>query len=263
LNKLAYLEYDIDEKRLAYLVLNRPEKMNALSKEMILQLQSCLDELSQKAKTKSVSCVIVKTNQPKAFCAGADLSERIAMNSAEVSQTLASQRKIMDSLAALECVTIASVQGLAFGGGLELALSCDLRIAATGAQMGLTETKLAIIPGAGGTQRLTRLLGVGKSKELIFRGRRLSAEEAFQIGLVNEVASDSDSISKKWGKEICEAGPVALVAAKQAIDGGLSLSLSQALDHERSCYEKVLNTEDRIEGLKAFSEKRKPNYKGN
>jgi methylglutaconyl-CoA hydratase len=262
LKDLVYLESDKGNSKIASLFLNRPEKMNAFSLQMLEELLLQLEALSTHAAEKKVSCLLVRTTNSKAFCAGADLSERIKMNVEEVSQTLALQRKVMDRLSLISCPTIAVIQGLAFGGGLELALCCDLRIASKQALLGLTETKLAIIPGAGGTQRLTRILGPALAKQLIFRGQKLNAGEAHQAGLVNAVSENADQEALAWAAEIVEGGPVALEAAKMAIDGGMGLELNLALDFERKAYEKVLHTEDRIEGLKAFVEKRKPAYKG-
>jgi methylglutaconyl-CoA hydratase len=128
--------------------------------------------------------------------------------------------------------------------------------------LGLVETRWAIIPGAGGTQRLTRLLGVSRAKELIFRGLRLSGAEAHRLGLVDDCVEDPQALALAWARDIAEGGPLAMGAAKRAIDGGLDLPLEQGLNLERECYETVLHTEDRREGLRAFAEKRKPIYKG-
>ena len=259
---LIYFEIEKTNPRIANLFLNRPDKMNAFSGDMISQLLENLGELAQLANKGEISCLIVRTTQSKSFCAGADLSERIKMNSSEVSQTLALQRKVMDSLAQLSCPTIAAIQGLAFGGGLELALCCDLRIASKNALLGLTESRLAIIPGAGGTQRLARIVGLAKAKQFIFRGQKLNSTDALENGLINAESENADRTALEWATEIVSGGPIALKAAKAAIDGGWNLEISKALDFERTCYEKVLNTVDRIEGLKAFSEKRTPKYEG-
>jgi enoyl-CoA hydratase/carnithine racemase len=159
---------------------------------------------------------------------------------------------------------IAAVNGVALGGGTELALACDLRIASNTASLGLTETRLAIIPGAGGTQRLPRLVGRGKAKELIFTGRRVDAAEALQIGLVNQVSKPEvlldDALS--MADMICETGPIAIQQAKYAINHGLETDLHTGLAIESSAYWVTIPTEDRLEGLTAFREKRKPMYKG-
>ncbi|CAF4613721.1 unnamed protein product, partial [Rotaria sp. Silwood2] len=157
---------------------------------------------------------------------------------------------------------------LALGGGLELALACDIRIAAHTAKLGLTETKLGIIPGAGGTQRLPRIIGSSKAKELIYTGRILSGQQAYEIRLVNEVVKQNEQLNAAYQRsleiahEIVQQGPLAVRMAKQAINKGLEVDLQTGLDVEEGCYDTVLTSEDRIEGLKAFQEKRKPVYKG-
>jgi methylglutaconyl-CoA hydratase len=250
------------EEGIAVLTLNRVDKLNALSHAMMDEFLAHLASLHKSCPDLTTRAVIVCSASPKAFCVGADLSERMKMNDKEVSDTLDKQRRIMDGIAALAAPTLAVVNGAAFGGGLELALACDLRVASPGAQMGLTETRLAIIPGAGGTQRLTRIVGLAKSKELIYLGRRIDGAEALSLGLVNACHDDPFAAALEWARTIRAGGPKALVAAKRAIDGGMSLELHDALDLERECYESVLKSEDRIEGLRAFAEKRNPAYKG-
>jgi methylglutaconyl-CoA hydratase len=170
----------------------------------------------------------------------------------------------MDALAAFPRPTIAAVNGVAFGGGLELALACDLRIAADTAEMGLTEVRLGIIPGAGGTQRLARIAGVAAAKELILTGRRIGAARARELGIVSEVVPSGElaAAAARWAAEIAAAAPLALGAAKRAVDEGISRSLADGLKIERDRYEEVLVTDDRNEGLAAFIEKRPPTYKG-
>ncbi len=262
MSKLVYSEIDSDSPGLFWCILNRPEKLNAFSGEMLDQFLQVLDEIKLKVKSGLVQVVIFKTATQKAFSAGADLSERIKMSSLQVSETLSRQRKVMDGVASLACPTMASVQGLAFGGGMELALSCDIRIGSGSCSMGLTETKLGIIPGAGGTQRLSRIIGLSKAKELIFLGRKLTGVEAGELGILNIACDDPDKVSKTWAVEMLKGGPLALKAAKKAIDGGWNMELSAALDWERKCYEDVLHSQDRIEGLKSFVEKREPKYEG-
>lgn len=163
------------------------------------------------------------------------------------------------------CPTISVIDGPALGGGCELALCTDIRVATKDALFGLPETGLAIIPGAGGTQRLPRLIGISKAKELIFTGDRVSANEALAMGLVNHVCDDFNLATEKAieiAKKIGDKGPIAIRAAKKAIDGGEADDLRKGLEIEDKQYQKVLNTEDRLEGLKAFAEKRKPVYHG-
>jgi methylglutaconyl-CoA hydratase len=159
---------------------------------------------------------------------------------------------------------IAAVNGVAFGGGTELALAADLRIAAESAKFGLTETSLAIIPGAGGTQRLPRLIGLAKAKELIFTARRIGAATALQIGLVNDVVADAELLPAAYrlAEEIAQNGPIAVRQAKFAMDQGCEVDLRTGLAIEEKAYEVVIPTRDRLEGLAAFAEKRKPLYEG-
>jgi enoyl-CoA hydratase/carnithine racemase len=173
-------------------------------------------------------------------------------------------RALMDDVAALPQPTIGVVNGVAFGGGTELLLACDLRIAAAHAELGLTEVSLAIIPGAGGTQRLPRLIGRTRAKELILTARKIGAAEAERIGLVNRVAplEGLRATALAVARSIAANGPVAVRAAKDAIDGGADLPLAAGLEHEARCYERVLPTQDRLEALAAFAEKRKPVYRG-
>jgi len=200
----------------------------------------------------------------RAFCAGADLKERATMAPDAVTEFIYTIRTLFSAIDDLPTPTIAAVNGFAFGGGTELALACDLRVAADTAQMGLTETRLAIIPGAGGTQRLPRLVGLGKAKELIFTGRRVAAEEALAIGLVNRIAPPDTLMeaAMAMAEVICEAGPIAVRQAKYAISHGMETDLSTGLAIESAAYWATIPTEDRLEGLAAFREKRKPVYKG-
>lgn len=244
------------------IVLNRVDKLNALSGELVRELAAAVEQARVDAENSKIRAVAFASATPKAFCVGADLAERMTMSEAQVSATLSSLRALMDAVAALPVPTFALVEGAAFGGGFELALACDFRFFGSKAQVGLTETKLAIIPGAGGTQRLARLVGVARAKELIFRARRLSATEAHALGLGEVVTDDTSGELKAWMTDIAATGPVALRAAKRAIDRGIELPLHDALHHERACYDLVLPTQDRREGLKAFAEKRTPRYDG-
>jgi methylglutaconyl-CoA hydratase len=247
----------------AEILLNRPEKLNAFSRQMLGELESALKQLTDQAQQLHIHALIISSSQPKAFCVGADLSERIAMSQDEVSAVLAQQRRIMDLVERIPVPSVALLEGPAFGGGLELALAADLRMAAERVQLGLTETRLAIIPGAGGTQRLKRLVGTSRAKDLIYAATKISSERAFELGLVNRVSGEPRAELALWLKEVFEAGPLALRAAKAAIDGPQGGTPPSDLDWERQCYQSVLESQDRLEGLRAFVEKRPPSYKGN
>ena len=263
-SRQVYVEMHSGHTGLAVLTLNRPEAKNALGRQMLSELQECLSELERSILEAESRVVIVKSAADRVFCAGADLKERRTMSQGETSRFVSSLRSTFSQLEKLQAPTIAALDGAALGGGLELALCCDLRVASNDlAVLGLPETKLAIIPGAGGTQRLPRLVGLSKAKELIFTGRRITALEALSTNLCN-FAVDSDAYSKAVAvaAEILPQGPVALRMAKKAISEGISHDLNTGLAVEELCYAQVIPTEDRLEGLKAFQEKRTPVYRG-
>jgi len=236
-------------------------RRNAISRAMLAEFEGMVGRVSQGHETRAV---IITGAGDKAFCAGADLKERGTMSEPEVRAFLDGLRHTLRALEKSDCVFIAALNGAALGGGTELALACDLRVAAPAAELGLTEVRLGIIPGGGGTQRLTRLIGPGRAKDLILTGRRLNAAEAFSLGVVNRLAPEGHLLDTAYSlaESIVENAPVAVATAKHAIDEGVSLELDEALALELRHYEKVLTTEDRLEGLKAFAEKRKPVYKG-
>jgi enoyl-CoA hydratase/carnithine racemase len=244
----------------ATITLNRPGAANALSMELAASIGHVFSRVRH---DESVRAVIL-TGAGKAFCAGADLKERQKMTLEETRSFLRSLNSVVDTVAGFPRPVIAAINGAAFGGGLELALACDFRIAADAAELGLVETRLGIIPGAGGTQRLARLAGLAVAKELILTGRRIGAARAKELGVVGEVvpAAELPAAAARQAGELCAAGPLAVTQAKRAIDGGFHLPLAEALAHERDCYEIVLESEDRNEGLRAFIEKRPPRFTG-
>ncbi|XP_058422012.1 methylglutaconyl-CoA hydratase, mitochondrial isoform X5 [Diceros bicornis minor] len=199
---------------------------------------------------------------------GADLKERVKMNSSEVGPFVSKIRAVINEIANLPVPTIAAIDGLALGGGLELALACDIRVAASSAKMGLVETKLAIIPGGGGTQRLPRTIGMSLAKELIFSARVLDGQEAKAVGLISHVLEqnqEGDAAYRKaldLAREFLPQGPVAMRVAKLAINQGMEVDLVTGLAIEEACYAQTIPTKDRLEGLLAFKEKRSPRYKG-
>ena len=243
------------------LTLNRPQVMNSFNFELLHALQ---DQVNAIRFDRKVRVVIIAGAGEKAFCSGADLKERATLSPDQVKEFIFTIRNLFTSIEQLNKAVIAAVNGVALGGGTELALACDIRIASMNASMGLTETRLAIIPGAGGTQRLPRLVGKGKAKELIFTGQRIGAEEALNIGLVNKICEPEDLLDecKKMAAMICETGPIAIEQAKYAINYGIEADLHTGLALESNAYWVTIPTEDRLEGLAAFREKRKPVYKG-
>lgn len=249
------------QDNIATITLNRPEAANAFSKQMLHNLQEILAEIKY---DQNIRTVVITGAGEKVFCAGADLKERSTMSQVEVKQTVSLIRQVVNDVEQLPMPVIAAINGAAFGGGLELALACDFRIAADTAKVGLTETSLAIIPGAGGTQRLSRLIGIGKAKELIYTARRVDAHEAKELGILEHVVPAEELLNKakEIAERIAENGPIAVNQAKQAINRGIEVDLQTGLQIEQMAYAITIPTKDRIEGLTAFKEKRKPIYKG-
>jgi enoyl-CoA hydratase/carnithine racemase len=243
------------------LTLNRPEVMNSLNFQLLHALRDQIEALRFR---RDIRVVIIVGAGEKAFCSGADLKERAGLSPDQVREYIFTIRNLFTSIEQLNKAVIAAINGIALGGGTELALAGDIRIASMNASMGLTETRLAIIPGAGGTQRLPRLVGKGKAKEMIFTGQRVNAPEALNIGLVNKICEPNELMAecKKMAGLICETGPIAIEQAKYAINFGMETDIHTGLAIESNAYWVCIPTEDRLEGLAAFKEKRKPVYKG-
>jgi len=216
---------------------------------------------------KNVRVVIIK-GVKGAFCAGADLKERVKMTPAEVGPFVSRGREIIGCWEKLPMPVIAAIDGVALGGGLEMALACDLRVVSDNARVGLTETRLAIIPGGGGTQRLPRIVGPAVAKELIYTARILNGIEAHKLGVANHCVPQTETGDAAYQKalqlaqEILPNGPVGIKMAKNAINKGIEVDLATGLSIEEACYAQVIPTKDRIEALKAFKEKRKANFQG-
>ncbi|MFX3625493.1 MAG: enoyl-CoA hydratase [Ectobacillus sp.] len=252
---------DYATPHIAKITLNRPQQANALSMALLEELE---DALMKVKEDPQVRVVVITGAGDKAFCAGADLKERAGMNEEQVRQAVSMIRSTINLVESLPQPVIAAINGVALGGGTELSLACDIRVASETATLGLTETSLAIIPGAGGTQRLPRLIGIGRAKELIYTARRISAAEAKEYGLVEYAVSPEKlgEMTLDIAGRIAQNGPIAVRLAKQAISQGMQTDLQTGLRMERNAYEGVIGTKDRLEGLQAFKEKRKPQYKG-
>jgi len=247
---------------LAIVTLDRPERMNALSWATVARLGEIGRELTADATLRV--CVLTGAGE-KAFCAGADLKERQGMSRGQVREMLGAYRSELSWLSQSDFVSVAAINGVALGGGLELALACDLRSIAADASLGLPETGLGIIPGAGGTQRLARLIGEARALDLVLTQRRIGADEALSLGLVNRVIPAAESVLEstlKWLEPVTEGAPIAQRAALLAVRGAGRLSLEQGLDLERELYERCLDSADRDEALRALAEKRKPLFTG-
>lgn len=246
---------------IATITLNRPEALNAFSKEVVSELLQALEDIRS---DESVRVVILTGAGEKAFSAGADIKAMIGMNSLKARELSLMGEKLCLALENLEKPVIAALNGYALGGGLEVAMSCDLRIASENSRMGQTEINIGLIPGWGGTQRLTRLVGRTKAKEMVFTGKMIDAKTAEQLGIVN-MAVPADKFRetvRQFALDLASKAPVALRVAKALIDKGAEIGLDSALALEREGFGVVASTEDLQEGVKAFTEKRKPVFKG-
>lgn len=247
--------------QIGYVTVNRPDVLNCFDYETLSELQEVIDAVYTDG---DIRVVIFTGAGEKAFSAGADLKERKALNDVEVRRNVKAIHDVFNSIAGLPQPTIAAVNGYALGGGFEWMLSCDFAIAAEGVSLGLTETSWAIIPGAGGTQRLPRLIGEMKAKELIFTAKKLTAEEACQLGILLKVVSRDQLMSACEGlaADIMKNGPIAVKQAKYAITQGMNTDLQTGMAIEGKAYELTIPTQDRLEALLAFSERRKTQFSG-
>jgi len=252
------------EGEISIIRLNRPEKKNALSIKMKQELNEVLDQLSVDKAIR----VIILTGGQDCFCVGADVKEPDGISKLVKEDPIYRITHRWDTIHTkierLPKPTVAAISGLALGGGLEMALACDLRIASEAAEFGFPEIKIGGLPAGGGTQRLPRMVGVGKAKEMILLGKTINAAEAYRIGLVNEVVPPNRLIEEAMqiASVLAERPPLALTLAKYVINTGMQMDLNSALDYEASFVTRLYGTEDRAEGIRAFSEKRKPIFKG-
>ena len=251
----------VEDERIALITLNRPEVMNALNNEMLDELESILKKIEGNDKLR----VVIITGQEKCFCAGADIREiKKCTSLLEVHNFSSKAQRVINFLEILTKPVIAAISGAALGGGCEMSLACDLRIAANNAVFGQPEINIGIIPGAGGTQRLPRIIGLTKAKELLFTGGIIKADEALRIGLLNKIVPIKDLMNeaKNMALMIAEKSPVAIKITKMCLTEGLQMNLSQTLAYELRCVEFLFSTEDQKEGMNAFIEKRKPQFRG-
>jgi len=248
------------KNRVGTITLNRPKSMNSLSSELLGELDHMLMEIEHDEEVK----VVVLTGSEKYFAAGADITEVGQIKTpSEAHRFIKMAQSVFNHIEDLEKPVIAAISGLALGGGCELALACDLRIAADNASFGQPEIKIGVIPGGGGTQRLPRIVGITKSKELLYTGDFIDAQEAYRIGLLNKVvpaASLTEEV-QKLALKIARQPREALKATKLSVNTGLSMDLKSAISYEARCFEILFSTEDQKEGMTAFIEKRKPEFK--
>lgn len=256
----GYVDYAIDGDR-GTVTIDREERLNALGTGVLLGIQEALDAFED----ADVRVAVLRTAGDRAFVAGADVKEFAGMETRdEFVEYLQLQAAINDAVEAHSAIVIAAVDGLAFGGGFELALACDLIVAAESAMFGFPEVALGLVPGGGGTQRLPRIVGRNKAKELVTTGTPVGAEAAAQLGIVNRLASDGaieDEVAA-LADEITENAPLAVRDAAQLVDRGLDASLQTALAYEREVVFKLFSSADAREGIEAFVEKREPTFRG-
>lgn len=245
----------------AVITIDRPKALNALNKQVLSELS---EAIAQVGSSKTIRALIVTGGGEKAFVAGADIAEMAAFSAAEAQAFGELGHRVLDSLEHLHIPVIAAVNGFALGGGSELALACDFIYASEKAKFGLPEVTLAVIPGFGGTQRLTRLVGRARAKEMIFTGDMVDAAKAKEIGLALEVLPPADLMAhcRKIAGTIAKRGPLAVAQAKRVIDGGADLQLKDGNSIERDGFAKLFGTADQKEGMAAFLAKRPSEFKG-
>jgi enoyl-CoA hydratase/carnithine racemase len=253
--------YRIEERgSVAVFFLDCARKANALSRPILLALGRFSREMSVR---EDIRALVITVQGDRCFCSGADLQERAAFSDDEVREQLRLYRSELAALDACPKIVVAAINGVALGGGLELAMACDFRIASASAVLGQPECALGIIPGAGGTQRLPRLVGASRAKQMILLGHRIRAEQALEWGLVDRVVRGGDLLQYvvQWLAPLLDGAPIAQQAALRAIQAA-ELPLELGLEAEANEYERVLRSQDRIEGLRAFHEKRSPRFVG-
>ena len=256
------------ENGVGVITLNRPERLNAINLQLILDLDEVLDEIYTDEDVRTV----ILTGAGRGFCAGADIKPP-APPSADAKPADAPRPRrrpvgqrytFYNKLEDLWKPVIAAINGPCNGGGMEIALCCDFRIASEAANFGMGEVKLGVIPAGGGTARLPRLIGIGRAKEFLYFGDRIDAQGAYQIGLVNKVVPAEELMpeARRWAAELAERPPLSLRMIKNCVNLGMQMDLLDAIDYEAKCSAILVNTEDRMEGMRAFVEKRKPVFKG-
>ncbi len=254
---MAFVEYEV-QGQIGIITMNRPEKLNALSPEVIRVLGEVIDEMRPMVFEDKIRCVLVKGAGEKAFVAGADIAAMSTMTPSEGYLSSKLENDVTSMLETFPCPVIAVINGYALGGGMELSMCCDIRICSERSVFGQPEVGLGIIPGGGGTQRLARLCGAGRAKELIYTQRKIKAQEAFDIGLVQAVYPTEQLWDEalKLAQSICDQSPIGVRMSKLAINGGLNMTIEQGLEYESRLFSACVGTEDQREAMKAFVEKR-------
>jgi enoyl-CoA hydratase / 3-hydroxyacyl-CoA dehydrogenase len=249
------------EEGIGWITLNRPHRLNTLTGDMVDEMHSVLDNFEA---DKEVKCIVIAGAGDKAFSAGADVTAFQGLTPATAVEASAKGQALYSRLEKISKPVIASLNGYALGGGLEMAIACDFRVASESAEMGQTESNLGLIPGWGGTQRLVRIIGLPKAKELIMLGNRITAEEAARIGLVTKVVPKAklQEETVALARKLADGAPVALRLAKETINFGTQVPLDIGLKLEAEAFGIALSTKDVMEGVSAFMSKRKPEFKG-
>jgi len=255
------LLYEKDEQGVGTIIINRPKALNALNNKVFRELYSLLQMVEE---DDGVRVLIITGSGDKAFAAGTDIKELQHLSCNEARDVAILARKAIDKIEAIKKPVLAAINGFALGGGCELSMACDLRIGSEKAKMGQPEINLGVIPGSGGTQRLTRLVGSARAKELLFTGRTIDAQTSLSYGLLNKVTSAESLMeeTRKMALEITGKSSLTLGLMKSAVNAGRNLDLPSALDYEIECFAQCFATQDQKEGFTAFIEKRKPVYTG-
>ncbi|MEH7345912.1 enoyl-CoA hydratase-related protein [Bacillus sp. JJ1532] len=256
-NDYEFIEAAIEGK-LGFIALNRPKVLNAINRKMVSEILTVMEEFEENDDVK----VIILTGKGRAFAAGADIEEMA--NDDAIDFELRNQFKDWDRLAMIKKPIIGAVQGFALGGGFELALCCDLLYGAEDAEFGFPEVNLGVMPGAGGTQRLTKLAGKTKAMEWLFTGKRILAKEALHFGIVNQLFASEVLMEEtlKMARHIANQAPISIRLIKESVLKAVDVPLEEGMDFERKNFYLLFSTEDQKEGMKAFQEKRRPNFKG-
>ena len=255
-----FVSFVIDDDRIALVTVDRPP-VNALNRQLEDELGGVFDEL---AGLQEVGAVVVTGGGEKAFIAGADIKMLSEKGPEDATEMSAATQRVLLKIERFDRVVIAAINGLALGGGCEVAMACDMRVMDESAIIGLPEVSLGVLPGAGGTQRLARLVGMGKAKELILTGDPIGADEAKRIGLVERTAPKGEAVAqaRDLAKRVLSRGPLAVINAKKAINEGLDMPLEEGLKRESQLFGALFRTQDMREGVSAFLEKRKPKFTG-
>lgn len=257
---MEYKNIIVDKKDgIGYVTMNRPKALNALNTEVLTELDDVFRAIDKDDEVR----VAIVTGEGRSFIAGADIAQMSELNGTEGRDMTIQGQKVMELIESINKPVIAAVNGFALGGGNELAMACDIRIASEKAKFGQPEVNLGIIPGYGGTQRLPRLVGKGMAKKLIYSAEMIDAQEAYRIGLVDEVvpAEELMEAAEKLAKTIMSKAPIAIKMAKVAINNGINTDLTIGVQFEAESYTSTFVSEDRVEGMKAFVEKRPAEFK--